>query len=572
MAIEKIVNVSVKEIGADELDKKVTKLNGSLSDLDSKNKDVSKSMGDSQQSVLDNGGAMGLLNDATGGVAMTIKDAVEATALFAKESKIGMAVTKAYAFVVGTSTGAMKAFKIALIGTGIGLAVVALTLLITNFGKVKSAVMSLIPGLKAVGDFFGKIINAVTDFVGVTSEMGRAIDKLGEDAAKTLQKNKDMLANYGDELSEIEKKRIQIADDTANRIIEIQEREELSNEQKNAQIKLAQQRQARELNQILVDQEADAKKIRDEAEAKAKDEAKARWEKRKSEQEAINNEAISLEESQIKAIEDLKADTEQKKIDLAKERDLEEIEALRKKGVDVAEMLVLNQEKYDLIQADYEAKKAEEKAVKDEEERLKREEDRKTKQEQDQADAEKEIEIQQFVADAKKSIQDSVLNNISAGINLLSQLAGKSKALQATAIIAESAVGIAKTVISTQAANAAATLKYAAIPGGIALAAAEITANQISAGIGIAANVLATTKALSALGTGGGSAPAASGVKGGRSASAPPQFNIVGQNPNNQIAQTINNRQPLEAYVVSGNVTSAQAMERRRVRTATFGG
>jgi hypothetical protein len=46
---------------------------------------VRDSMKESSLSVLENGGAMGLLNDATGGMAMTVKDAVEATALFAKE-------------------------------------------------------------------------------------------------------------------------------------------------------------------------------------------------------------------------------------------------------------------------------------------------------------------------------------------------------------------------------------------------------------------------------------------------------------------------------------------------------
>lgn len=44
--------------------------------------------------VLENGGAMGLLNDLTGGYAMMVKDAVEASALFTRAKKIDTAITE----------------------------------------------------------------------------------------------------------------------------------------------------------------------------------------------------------------------------------------------------------------------------------------------------------------------------------------------------------------------------------------------------------------------------------------------------------------------------------------------
>lgn len=52
-----------------------------------------------------------------------------------------------------------------------------------------------------------------------------------------------------------------------------------------------------------------------------------------------------------------------------------------------------------------------------------------------------------------------------------------------------------------------------------------------------------------------------------------PQFNIVGRSGINQLAQSVNerNQQPIQAYVVAGQVTSAQQLARRRARTATFG-
>jgi len=59
-------------------------------------------------------------------------------------------------------------------------------------------------------------------------------------------------------------------------------------------------------------------------------------------------------------------------------------------------------------------------------------------------------------------------------------------------------------------------------------------------------------------------------------ASAPsvsPSFNVVGQSGINQLAESIGqqNRQPMRAYVVGSDVTSSQELERKRIKTATFG-
>lgn len=43
---------------------------------------------------------------------------------------------------------------------------------------------------------------------------------------------------------------------------------------------------------------------------------------------------------------------------------------------------------------------------------------------------------------------------------------------------------------------------------------------------------------------------------------APPDFNVVGASPINQIAQALNNQEPQRAYVVSGDVTTAQELDR----------
>ena len=193
----------------------------------------------------------------------------------------------------------------------------------------------------------------------------------------------------------------------------------------------------------------------------------------------------------------------------------------------------------------------------------------KDKEALDKEAAEKEIATAKSVADAKIAIQQQSLDVASQGIDLIKTLFEKSKGVQKAALIAESAIGIAKMIISTKAANAATTLKYAAIPGGLAFASAEIALNNVSTGIGIAANIAATAKGLKALG--GGSASGGGNEGGGTTPTmSAPQFNVVGQSGVNQLASL--NQQPVQAYVVSGQVTSQQALDRNRLANATLGG
>jgi len=190
------------------------------------------------------------------------------------------------------------------------------------------------------------------------------------------------------------------------------------------------------------------------------------------------------------------------------------------------------------------------------------------------ADNKKKLDAEKAVTDAKVAIQLQGLNALGDLIGLAKSIGEKNKALQKVALIAESAIGISKIVINTQAANAAARLKYALLPGGAALAAAETVLNKVSAGVGIAANLAATAKGLSALG-GGGAASASSNPSssGGGGGEAAPQFNVVGQGGPNQIAQSIAGResQPVRAFVVGSDVTTQQGLNRGIVQNATLG-
>ena len=188
--------------------------------------------------------------------------------------------------------------------------------------------------------------------------------------------------------------------------------------------------------------------------------------------------------------------------------------------------------------------------------------------------AEEDLAIQTTLEEAKQNIRMLAIDNVAKGFALLGQLAGKNKALQAAAIVGENAVGIAKQVISTRAANAAVTAKYALIPGGLALAKVEKTLNNVSLGLGIASSVASTSKALSALKAGGSAS--SGGSQGGNvptGASTPPSFNVVGQSDTNQLAAAIGgqSQQPVQAYVVANDVTTAQSMDRNIIDDASLG-
>ncbi len=60
----------------------------------------------------------------------------------------------------------------------------------------------------------------------------------------------------------------------------------------------------------------------------------------------------------------------------------------------------------------------------------------------------------------------------------------------------------------------------------------------------------------------GGGAGAAGVSAAAATVAQPPSFNVVGSSPLNQIAETLNNQQPTRAYVVSGDVTTAQQLDR----------
>lgn len=181
----------------------------------------------------------------------------------------------------------------------------------------------------------------------------------------------------------------------------------------------------------------------------------------------------------------------------------------------------------------------------------------------------KQVQAAKAAEEQKAAIQQQGLDTALQGVQLIKSLFENQKGVQKAAVIAESAIGIAKMVIANKLANAGALATPQAIATSGAAAAPVIAMNNISTGIGIAANIAATAKALKTLG--GGSAPSGGNLVGGASGGSgtmSPNFNIVGNSGFNQLAQL--QQKPTKAYVVSGDVTSAQSLDRNRIENATL--
>lgn len=363
MAIKEEVILEVKEVGMDEYTDKANAMAKANENIASSTTDMQNSLRGSSNAVLENGGAMGLLNDLTGGYAMMVKDAVEASVLFTKSQKLAAIQQKIYTAVVGASSGAMKIFRIALVSTGVGAIVVAIGMLIANFDKVKKAVMNLIPGLSIIGDVIGGIIDAVTDFIGVTSDATRALDKMVSDADASLKKNEHFLEANGDKYDQYTQKKIQANIDYNKKVKELAEDEELTDKEKLERIADFREKANRQIVQADKDREAERDKIRQAEAEKEEQEAKRRADEYKRRQDAL----IAKEKERVTAIEKILEDFRKKEEDINAKSNLDKINLEEQRALDELNRLKATEEEKAKVRDYYNnRRKEEEQALEDE--------------------------------------------------------------------------------------------------------------------------------------------------------------------------------------------------------------
>ena len=565
MANTVIINVQANTAEATTDIKKTTVAVNDLTTSSQKLDTANKGTASSFEDVTKNGGAIAILDQLTGGLASRMRDTFEATKLF---------------------NFSLKGMRTAIIATGIGALVVAAGLLVSYWDDIVGFFSGATSELKRQKEEYAEInrkselkITLLKHEREIQKKLGKGVEDINKALEKELlirQKRNiirlkelkeihekelaqlDELAkkskgtflignslqalklNYLEdnkealeEINDLEKEQLQIENDLVDLIVI--KNEEIKKAQEDAKTAVALKKA--ELEELRIAQIDSVKEVREEELRQADLKYEALLEKARK--------YYADDSTQIKELERLQQDT---KTELKLKHAEEDREAfLTTEQIKIQDQIDVNNE----VIKNAEELSAAKKLISD-----------------------KELEQEKAVAEAKASIRNAELDNIANGVNVLAKIAPKSKALQAASIVASNAVGITKIIQNTTAANAAAKLKYALIPGGAALAAAEIAANKVSAGINIATSIAATAKGLSALKAGGSAGTSVSLPSDNGGGAQQPQFNIVGQGAGSQIASALGEQQqtPVQAFVVSQDVTTAQSLENAIISGATLGG
>ena len=313
---------------------------------------------------------------------------------------------------------------------------------------------------------------------------------------------------------------------------------------------------------------------RDKAAAiKKKKEEEAEEARKKKEEEAAKNLAEAnkvLTEAYVATLED-----RDQQIFRAGQAQNERLLALQKAGItDVSSVLEQGRIEVAKINKKFDDEAA--KQLEDAAKKAKDIEDKKTEDEKKAAEERKRIKMEEI--DFKNMMQNLELDIVEKFGGILQDLAGKNKKLATAGVIIQSAASIARIIANTAAANARAILELGPIAGS-----AFAIKNSISAGLSVVATTIAAVKAIQQINSadsgasasgGGAGAPRVPAPSAPTIASAPtPQINTGGgQNPSQQIAETIGaaSGRPVQAYVVSQQVSSTQALDRRVNASASF--
>ena len=513
--------------------------------------------------------------------ALAIQQGIQGLSDAYKELSIGTklagAAQSTFAFVTGAASTAMKVFRLALVGTGIGAIVIAVGALIANFDKiapvVKKAINFALKPLKAIIDAIVDSYYAVTDALGITSKAERQREKQAKinaanakaraarekKEAEQRQKDLEKEIELQKQVSEAEQRRfdrkIRLLESEGKSTIRLRkERARQALEEAKRLDRLAQEQvffkniyqgQVQEAqiayNDILKEERDYYKQRRQNAEQFRKDQAEIEF--------GIVDDEIALlaELDKIRQENEDRFKTEQEKELDEVERKYDKLEAMaygNAEALEEIEIARLNEKN------DIELKYAEEaynaqKALDD-----KAEEDRKAREAKEKADA-------KALAEYKIGVAQQSLTAIADIANLFAK--GNEKQ-QKRAFQVQKAVGIAQATINT----AQAITKVFAETTDFTPTQSLRIANAVGIGLAGAAQIASIA---SQQFTGGGDLETPSDIGGGAEVQAP-QFNVVGDAGINQLAQL--QQTPTMAYVVSGEVTSAQALDRNRVTNATL--
>jgi len=459
-----------------------------------------------------------------------------------------MKMTKA----IRTGNVSLKAMKVAFIATGIGAFVVAVGALAANFGNSEEGANKLNKVLSQIGVVAGN----VTDILySLSQSVFSLLSGNLDDAAKSFEEATNRMKNFGEET----KKEIALQGELADKQAELtkierqltvdraeanRKRADLLEKAADRETYTATQRiaflkEAGRLEEEITDKEIEAARIRLEikqqenslSESSAEDLA----EEATLKAELINLDTARLTKQKEVTSQIIGAINEEKAAHKALvDQRQAEIDGFQTQRDTLDEILIKSVGKQEeaIIKTGDITSDLKKRAAKD------------------------EIKIDKLTSNEKLSVASETLGNL-AGLLGESSSAGK-------------AAAIAQTTIETYKGAQSAFSSLAGIPivgpvlGGIAAAAA------IASGI---ATVKQITSVKTPGGKGGGASPSISTPSRATVPSSPPAFNVVGASETNQLAQSIgqDEKQPVKAYVVSNEVSDAQALDRNIVESASIG-
>ena len=461
-------------------------------------------------------------------------------------TKIQIGLQTAYATVVGTTTGALKALRVALVSTGVGALVVALGFLISKMTESteatedqKEAQDALNESLKTSTELYGRFSKSI-DFANKASLLRAKIAGASEKELQKIQQDgfDSQLKNLKEEEVNLKK---QLNNQKASYETRLKILDELDRNSK-AQIDLDRERQIQQLGfeSDVADQRRDNQaKINEEAKRKSDERLRIAEEEYKRLRELENQRGRSAE-AEFDALLKLEADAKERnrvagftELEQVQQKYDAQIEALKQAGISTVELEI---EKANAIN-DINLK------IQEEEEKV-----RLANKEAD----EKELE-------RKKLLKEQELALVGDTLGKISFLLGKNSK-------AGKAFAIAQALINTYQGITAELATKALTPYEIGLKVVNV-AYIAKTGFDAVKKIASTST--SGSGGGGGS----QSLGGGGGASATPQFNLVGQSSTNQLTATIAGQQnrPVQTYVVGSQVTSQQALDRNAQQNSVFG-
>ena len=597
-----------------------------LKDLNKDRKKANEELKDATENAADYSGALGLVDKQTGGLVSGLKNITGG---------------------LGGATKGMNLLKVAIIGTGIGALLIAITAVTTAFkssekgqnkfakilGVIGSVVGNLVDLLADLGEGIisafenpkqaiinlknsikENITNRIESLIDTFGFLGKAIKKVfSGDFKGALDDAKKAGSSYVDSLTGVKNTIDKVTESTKNFVKELKaeaviagqiadkrakadkierknivdraeanrKRAELLEKAVNKEKFTAQERieflkEAGKLEEEITNKEIEAARLK--LEAKTSENALARSTKEDLEEEAqlkanlINLEAARLQKQKLVTSQIVAAKREEE----AELKAIRDAAALVKQEAEKKELD--RQSAIDKINKDLEIQKENEKAQ-TEIQKIELEKERKIAElDRLKATEEEKANIIAFydgkITDAKEKNEEKqkrlkairtkqTLGDAKNTFNQIAQLAGEdSKVGKAFAIASATISGVEGVQNAyTTAQKSPITTFFPAYP-------------VVSAGLAAAVAVknIATIKKQDPSGKGASSSPQRpSGIP--PTPSIPPAFNVVGASGTNQLADAIGGQtqQPVQAFVVSSEVTTAQELDRNIIDDASIG-